>query len=289
MFDSNRSFGNDKMNKRSFIITRQGFAMSPNQSNKTALVTGASAGLGADFTRQLIQEYGYTKIAIVARRADKLLQLKQELEDANKCEIYCIPMDLSTTNAAQELFEHTQELGLVPNLVINNAGFGIHGRFLKVPLAKTMQMLNLNIMTLTAITHLYGNLMRENKSGYILQVSSIGAFQPSPKFAAYSATKAYVMLFSEALNYELKGSGVSVTTLYPGATRTEFQEVAGVSNEGLVTLTEMGADEVVMQALSATFARKTAIVTGVPNKLVGLINKFVPRAFSTATAAKLMG
>ena len=226
--------------------------------NRYAVVTGASSGLGLEFAK-LLAKKGY-HLVLVARRTERLEALKQEILNSYKLDIHIVSLDLSDTS----------------------------GDFLSVPLEKTVEMLQLNITTLTQLSYLFGNEMKKNKLGYILQVSSVGAFQPSPSFAAYSATKSYVMLFSEALDFELKGTGVSVTTLYPGATKTEFFEVANTKVNKLVENSLMTATSVASIALEAMFNRKRSIVPGNMNKISTLLVQLLPRKLATYIAANVM-
>ncbi len=255
--------------------------------NEYAVVTGASSGLGLEFAKLLAQK-GY-HLVLVARRTDRLEALKQEISQAQKgIDIHVVSLDLIEHDSADKLLAYTQTKQLPVSVLINNAGFGINGKFLSLPVEKTIQMLQLNILTLTKLTYLFGKEMAKNNLGYILQVSSIGAFQPSPSFAAYSATKSYVMLFGEALNYELKGTNVSVTTLYPGATKTEFFDVAEQRMNFLISKTLMTAAQVANIALNAMFRRKRAIVPGVINKLSAFFAQISPRSMTIWSAANVM-
>ncbi len=251
-----------------------------------AIVTGASSGIGTDFATQLAKK-GYHLI-LVARRTERLESLKQEILKTEQLDIHVVSLDLSMPDSSNKLLQYTQQNNLKVSVLINNAGFGTSGKFLVTPIEKTIEMLQLNIVTLTTLTYLFGKEMMKNKNGYILQVSSVGAFQPSPYFAAYSATKAYVMLFSEALDFELKNSGVSVTTLYPGATKTEFFDVAKVKINSFVARTLKTPNEVANIALIAMFKRKRSIVPGLLNKLTTFFAQLAPRKMTTWSAANIM-
>ncbi|MDB5229180.1 MAG: family oxidoreductase [Bacteroidota bacterium] len=255
-------------------------------NNEYAIVTGASSGMGLEFAK-LLAKRGYN-LVLVARRTDRLERLKKEILESHQTDIHVLSLDLVEMDSTDKLLAFVQVNKLNVTILINNAGFGTSGDFLSLPIEKTMEMLQLNIGTLTKLTYLFGNEMKKNKLGYILQVSSVGAFQPSPYFAAYSATKAYVMLFSEALDFELKGSNVSVTTLYPGATKTEFFEVSETKVNKLVARTLMTADEVADIALNAMFKRKRSIVPGIINKLSVFFAQMSPRKMTTWSAANIM-
>lgn len=251
-----------------------------------AIVTGASSGIGLDFSIILAKK-GYN-LVLVARRVERLESLKQELLKSTSIDIHVVPLDLVDSDAPNKLLQYTQQNNLTISILINNAGFGTSGDFLSTPIEKTQEMLQLNMVTLTTLTYLFGNEMKKNKNGYILQVSSVGAFQPSPYFSAYSATKAYVMLFSEALDYELRNSGVSVTTLYPGATKTEFFDVAEVKVNSFVSRTLKTSAEVAEIGLNAMFKRQRSVVPGIINKLSSFFAQISPRRMTTWSAANIM-
>lgn len=252
-----------------------------------AIVTGASSGIGYDFSKQLAKK-GYHLI-LVARRTDRLEILKQEIaQTSTDLDIHVLSLDLSKKEAPEQLRQYTLQHKLNVTVLINNAGFGLNGDFLETNIDKTIEMMQLNMITLTQLTYLFGKEMKNNKHGYILQVASIGAFQPSPYFAAYSATKAYVMLFAEALDYELKNSGVSVTTLYPGATKTEFFDVANAKVNSIVKNTLKSSEEVARIGLEAMFNRQRSVVPGTINKLTAFLTQLSPRKLTTWAAANIM-
>ena len=255
-------------------------------SKEYAVVTGSSSGMGMEFAK-LLAKQGYN-LVLVARRTERLEQLQKEILQANTIDIHVVSLDLSLPDSPDKLLAYAQINGLKVSVLINNAGFGAYGEFLNVPIEKTMEMLQLNMVTLTKLTYLFGNEMKKNGLGYILQVASLGAFQPSPYFSAYSATKAYVMLFSEAVDFEWKGSNVSITTLYPGATKTEFFDVAQNKLSPLVKTTLMTAEQVASIALKAMFNRERSIIPGIINKLSAFMTRFAPRDFATWSAARLM-
>jgi len=252
-----------------------------------AIVTGASSGIGLEFAK-LLAKKGYN-LVLVARRTERLENLKQTiLQNYQLLDIHLVSLDLSLIESCDQLFIYTQQNNLNVTVFINNAGFGTSGDFLFTSIEKTIEMLQLNIVTLTKLTYLFGNEMKKNKLGYILQVSSVGAFQPAPGFAAYSATKSYVMLFSEALDFELKGTNVSVTTLYPGATKTEFFEVSNTKVNSNIERMLMTSESVANIGLNAMFNRKRAIVPGVANKISTVLVTLIPRNLAIWIAAKVM-
>src|SRR6185436_6905763 len=196
-----------------------------------ALVTGASSGIGADLARELAQ--GGHDLVLVARGEDKLKALAAELEKAHSIRARVISADLAQPDAAVQL---VKQLGGTPiDVLINNAGYALYGRFAETDAADELRMIQVNIVALTQLAKLLLPGMLARKKGRILNVASTAAFQPGPLMAVYYATKAYVLSFSEALANELQGTGVGVTALCPGPTRTGFQKRAEIERTHLVT------------------------------------------------------
>ena len=188
---------------------------------QTALITGASNGIGLELARIHAKRGG--NLVLVARSQDKLNQLADELRaQYHNIQITVIAQDLAMPHAAQSVFAQTEQLGIQVDILINNAGFGGHGRFFERELPKEQQMIQLNITTLTELTHLYLQGMVARRSGKILNVSSTASFMPGPLQAVYYATKAYVTSFSQAVAEEVREFGISVTALCPGAVATDF-------------------------------------------------------------------
>lgn len=253
------------------------------QKDGFALITGASSGIGKACAG-ILAERGYNLI-IVARRLEKLETLALELQDKYDIKVHCIGKDLAMPESASELFNYVKHHELKVDVLVNNAGFALYGKFIEYDLSELNRMLNLNVLTFTNLTYLFAReMVRNGGKGYILQLSSVGAFQPSPLYAAYSATKSYVMLFSEALDLELGGSNVSITTLYPGATKTEFHQTAKHDPGKLITMTYMNPDEVARIGIQAMFAGKRSITPGLLNKVNEVLVKFTPRRWITAIA-----
>jgi uncharacterized protein len=249
-----------------------------------ALVTGASSGIGVEIARRLAEE-GYPLI-LVARRKERLEALRESL--AAQVNVVVIDLDLSAENAAEALFERVAALGLVVEILVNNAGVGMQGRFLDMSLPRVAQMSRLNMTTLTELTSRFAADMVRAKRGYILQVASMAALLPSPQVAAYAATKAYVLSFSEALAFELRGSGVSVTTLYPGITTTEFNETAEAHSPALMNLSILSARKVADAGVTGMFRRRRAVVPGWINKLSAFFIGVLPRGMIVAITGRLM-
>ena len=200
--------------------------MSLDISGRTALVTGASAGIGREIARILAREAGV--MILVARRADRLSELAAELSGAHpSLRVLVRAVDLLDRAATGAMLDALEKDGVAVDVLVNNAGFGTYGLFEKHEWTKTEQMLELNVVSATYLLHRLVPPMVGRGFGAILNVGSTAGMFPSPAFAAYSASKAYLNLLSEALHAELVGTGVSVTVLCPGPVPTEFQEVAG--------------------------------------------------------------
>lgn len=197
--------------------------------SQTALVTGASSGIGLELARYHAQKGG--DLVVVARREDRLQTLKSELESQYGVKVTVLAVDLSEVGAAQSIFDATQQSGIEIEYLLNNAGFGGHGAFCEGDLAHYNRMVRVNMTALMELSYLYAQAMIKRGSGKILNVSSSAGFMPGPLQAVYFATKAFVNSFSQALSQELKGTNVSCTVLCPGFVATEFA-VAG-NLEGL--------------------------------------------------------
>ena len=231
-----------------------------------ALITGASSGIGRDMALILGQK-GYDLI-LVARREDRLNEIKESL----KTNVKTIALDLSDEKSCYELFEITKNENI--DILINNAGFGVFGEFISIPLDKELEMINLNIKALHILTKLFLPLFIEKDSGLILNVASSAAFLPGPLLAAYYASKAYVLRLSQAIGEELRKekSKVKICTLCPGPVKTEFDKVAGVS----FSLNGLTSKYVAGYALDKAFKGKSVIVPGFIMKLSRFFSKTMP-------------
>ena len=238
---------------------------------QVALITGASAGLGAEFARQLARRG--TRLVLVARREDRLQTLADEVGNAR-----VIAADLSAHHAADRLVADLDAAGDEVELLINNAGFGQIGRFASLDAKRQREMIDLNIGTLTDLCRVIAPRMIERKSGGILNIASTAAFQPGPNMAVYFATKAYVLSFTEALHEELKPLGVHVSALCPGPTRTEFGDVAGFGGNGMFDRVAMEAPAVVAAGLAGLASNKAVVVPGAINKIGAASTRFAPRS-----------
>ncbi len=234
------------------------------------LVTGASAGLGAEFARQCSKRGD--EVVLVARRKDRLEALAGELGNA-----HVIAADLAAPGAPERLIGELGARGLLVSTLINNAGFGLAGTFAQLPLGRQREMLDLNIAALTEICHLVLPGMRRQGHGAILNVASTGAFQAGPGIAVYFATKAYVLSFTEALHQELKGTGIAVSALCPGPTATEFGDVAGITSRRFSAFSADAAS-VVAAGLKGLARNWAVVIPGLSNKLSAQSTRLIPRA-----------
>ena len=239
--------------------------------SKVALVTGASAGLGVEFARQLSRR-GYS-LVLAARRKDRLDKLASELGNAR-----AISIDLSKPTAADNLMADLKDNGESVDLLVNNAGFGLIGSFAKLDARRERQMIDLNVGTLSDLCRAVTPSMIEKGSGGIINVASIAAFQPGPKMAVYFATKAFVLSLSEALHEELKPHGVKVSCLCPGPTRTEFGDVAGFAGSAVFDRIAMSAKEVVEIGLKGLDSNHAVVIPGWMNKVSAASTRFAPRS-----------
>jgi short-subunit dehydrogenase len=237
---------------------------------RVALVTGASAGLGIEFARQLSKR-GH-RLVLAARRKERLEELAKELGNAR-----AVAVDLSKSDAPAKLMADVEANGESVDLLVNNAGFGLIGRFAELDAKRERQMIDLNVGALTDLCRAVAPEMIERGSGAILNVASTAAFQPGPKMAVYFATKAFVLSPSEALHEELKPHGIKVSCLCPGPTRTEFGDVAGFGGNGLFDRVAMTADKVVEIGLKGLDANRAVVVAGWLNKVGAASTRFAPR------------
>ncbi|MDZ7785239.1 MAG: SDR family oxidoreductase [Halioglobus sp.] len=251
-------------------------------SGKTALITGASSGLGVDFAWELASRGA--NLVLVARRQDLLERVAAAIRDASGVEVHVVATDLADDAARATLAVDLQAAGRHVDVLVNNAGLGVFGDFREVDWSRTQQMLEVDVVALTHLTRLFVNGMVERKEGWILQVGSTGSFQPSPGYAAYSAAKAYVLSFGHALHFELRGTGVSCTTVCPGVTATEFLQVSGQKKTWFHKLTMMDSPAVAKLGVNRMLKRRPEIVTGWMNALTAFTTRFTPRPLMARVA-----
>ncbi|WP_108670743.1 SDR family NAD(P)-dependent oxidoreductase [Peribacillus acanthi] len=245
---------------------------------KTALITGATSGLGYDFV-QLFAKEGYN-LVLVARNQQKMEEIQRTFSDIK---VSFITKDLSIPNASKEVFEEIQNLGIEIDVLVNNAGFGLMGDFNELDIKQQLNMIQLNVSALTELTYYVLAQMKKRNTGKILNVASTAAFQPGPLMAVYYATKAYVLSFSEALVEELSNTSITVTTLCPGPTKTNFGAVANVEGTKMFK-SAMPSDVVARQGYEALMAGRRVIIPGGLNRIGTIAAKFLPRSFAAKIA-----
>ena len=247
------------------------------------VITGASSGIGERLARRLAASENQP----VARREDKLLALAAELTREHGTRVEVVGLDLELPGAAAQLVATMEARGLAIDTLVNNAGFGINDAFADLPLERVQGMMQLNMVTLTELCHAALPGMRRRHQGRIMNIASVAAFQACPRFAVYAATKAYVLMFSEALAAEERRNGIHVTAVCPGATATEFHDVAG--NHGTFVSKLMDSpDMVARSAITALNAGRPVVVTGLLNKPLPFFIRLMPRGLATWFAGILV-
>ena len=256
-------------------------------SVETVLVTGASSGIGRELAKCFAADG--CRLVLVGRKGDALETLATELRKAHKIQAQVITTDLARPEAPTRLLAHLQAAGLKVDVLVNNAGFGAQGKFLELPLGRQLEMVQVNITSLTHLTGLLLPGMVERRRGGILNIASTAAFQPGPGMAVYYATKAYVLSFSEALAEELAGTGVTVTTVCPGPTRTNFGTAANMRPLGLVKKVSMSAETVAVLSHRAYRHGRVVVITGFRNQIPAFLTRLFPRAVVRKIAKRLNG
>jgi short-subunit dehydrogenase len=249
----------------------------------TALVTGASSGIGAALAK-LCAADGYSLI-LVARREDRLVQLAADLAAAHGIQARVLAADLADAAAPQVIFAQTR--GEPIDILINNAGFGLHGPFRQTDWAAESRLLQVNVAALAHLTKLWLPDMVGRRTGRILNVASTAAFVPGPFMAMYYASKAFVVSFSHAVANELKGTGVTVTVLCPGPTRTEFEAVSGAGDTNLFRGPVMSATDTAREGYAAMMAGKTEWIAGARNRWMIRGTRLAPRTMLAGIARRL--
>jgi hypothetical protein len=253
----------------------------------TALITGASNGIGLELAKIHASKGG--DLVLVARNKAKLDELKVALENQFKVSVYTIGKDLSAINSAQEVYEETSKQNILIDYLINNAGFGDFGMFSETNWDKELQMINLNITTLTLFTKLYLQDMVKRGSGKILNVASTASFQPGPTMAVYCATKAYVLSFTEAVSNEVSDKGITITALCPGATETGFQAAGAMEESNLFKGKKLpSAKNVAEYGYASMIKGKTVAIHGFMNYILSNSIRFIPRATVLKVSRKIL-
>jgi short-subunit dehydrogenase len=244
-------------------------------AGKWALITGASSGLGLEFADLLAAQK--VNLVLAARRQESMEKLAADLRRKYGVDVLVEAIDLAAPGAASRLKSS-----------LNNAGYGLHGALLDTPIERTTDMIQLNITTLTELTYLFGRDMAARRSGHILLVASLMAFQAVPSYAAYAATKAYVLALGEALHDELRSHGVVVTTLCPGHTATGFDAAAGAATTALLRLLTMKPRPVAASGVRALMEGKAMVIAGLANKMAAFSNRLTPRSMQRATLKRIV-
>jgi len=251
--------------------------------NKTALITGASIGIGYEFAK-IFAKNNYD-LVLVARSTDKLNQLAKELSNVK---VLVITKDLSIPGSGKEIYDELKQKNIQVDVLVNNAGFGDFGFFHKAKIEKQLQMIDLNVRSLTELTHLFGSLMVARKEGKIINVASIASFQPGPMFSVYYATKHYVLALSEGLANEWKDFGVTVSALCPGPTESGFMAASGIRESKLAKRFKMPSSyEVALYGYESLMNGKTVAVHGMMNKILAQTSRFFPRKVVTGIVRKV--
>jgi hypothetical protein len=249
----------------------------PPTDSATVLITGASSGIGRALAHLFARD-GYT-LVLAARRATALEELATELSRQYQATVRVIAIDLADPVAAVRLHEQLQRERMAIDVLVNNAGVGAQGAFAALPLERQLQMIQLNVVALTALTRLLLPSMLERGRGGVLNVGSVAAFQPGPFMSVYFATKAYVVSFSEAIADELSGSGLRVSCLAPGPTATEFAAEAGAAELRVFQGDTMTVDEVARIGYEGWKQGKPLVIAGTRNRWRAFLVRLVPRAW----------
>lgn len=257
---------------------------------KVVLITGASGGIGEALAIKLAERKH--NLVLVARNESKLKALAEQLSKQHQISVEYISADLSKAGVAQKIFDETQQRELEIEILINNAGIGSGGEFAALPLQSELAMLQLNISSLVALTHLFLQQMKARRSGTIINVASMASFFPFPYMTTYSASKVFVRHFTQALTQECKPYNVHVMLLCPGLTKTNFNHAAGIENEtgkGLnseYSNSTQTPEQVADEMLNALDKRKHYIVSGRMNRMAAKLSVLLPNAFLAGSFAK---
>jgi uncharacterized protein len=264
------------------FVLAEGLAME-RWRGKWALVTGASAGIGWELAKQLAA--CGANLVLVARRRDRLEQLAGELRAQHEVAVEIVVANLAQPSAPEDLFQFTEEKGIAVELLVNNAGFGVYGRFHENDLSRELGMVQVNVAAVVHLTRLFLPPMVQRRRGDILIVASTAAFQGVPYITTYAATKAFDLHFAEALAAEVRQHGVTICALCPGSTHTEFQQVAGEPERAFRHAET--AEKVARVGLHALAKGKTCLISGLGNWLGVEGQRLAPRGLVTRVAAKL--
>ena len=244
-------------------------------NSETVLITGASSGIGLELAKCFAADG--CRLILVARNTEALENLALELRQNNKIEAVVLTADLSLPETPDQIFKKLSAKKISVDVLVNNAGFGLHGAFAGLPLPRQLEMLQVNITALTELTGLFLPGMIQRKRGGILNVGSVAGFQPGPNMAIYYATKAFVLSFTEALAEELSETNLKISVLCPGPTETNFGKVARGEKTRAVQVSKMSAEEVAHIGHRAFRNGKITVVSGIQNYLFVFLNRILPR------------
>ncbi|MBY0093545.1 SDR family oxidoreductase [Priestia aryabhattai] len=253
-------------------------------SQHYALITGAWGGIGKELAYQFAKDEH--PVILVARSADKLAAIGENLKSTYNIEVITIVKDLSREEEIQSLYEELKNKKMHVDYLVNNAGFRLYGKFIETALDEELNMIDLNIRALTHLTKLFLPDMVKRNRGKILNIASVAAFMPGPLMTVYYATKAYVLSFTEALENELRGINVTVSALCPGPTKTGFSDRAQLSNSKLFQSGAMDVETVTKVGYKKFMKGQTVIVPGVQFRLATFIPRFVPRKWLTSVVRR---
>ena len=242
--------------------------------NKYALITGASSGIGLGFARIFAQDS--INLILVARSIETLESIKNELQKQHNIDIHVIGLDLSKIESIKTLTNYTEKNNITVEYLVNNAWFGDYGNFIETNLDRNTDMMELNIIALTSLSRIYGEKMVRNGSGRIINVASTAAFQPGPNMAVYFATKSYVLSLSLAISEELKWTGVTVTTLCPGPTESNFQNQANANWINIFKWKIPTSHEVALYGYKKMLKGNKIAIHGIMNNIKAYSVKFLP-------------
>ena len=253
---------------------------------RTALITGSTSGIGKAFADKLAREE--YNLILVSRNIEKLRAQAAILASEHGIRVSLVSADLSRPGAAQKVFDAVREMGISVQMLINNAGFNEAGSFLETNMEKELGMLNLHAVFTTEMMKLFIPTMVKDGYGRVLNLGSTGSYTPCPYDAVYAATKAYILSVSKGIGAELKGTGVSVTTLCPGSTKTEFVRKAGMENTPLFKICVMDPVTVADIGYKALMKGKTSVIAGAYNKMLVLFSKIMPAFIINAITKKML-
>ncbi len=254
-------------------------------AKRTVLITGASAGLGAGFARAFAARGD--NLVLVARRTARLQALANDLISAHGIDVHVITSDLTEAGAVAQLQIELEDQSCVVTHLVNNAGYGLRGNFVDMDGPSQARMIDLNCRALVELCHAFLPAMVAVRRGGILNIASTAAFQPGPWMAVYYASKAFVLSFSEALHDEVRASGVTVTALCPGPTRTEFFETAQMNDTALSRYMAGDSDKVIRDGIAALDRNRAVAISGLLNTVIAQSIRFTPRALARWIAGAL--